>query len=413
MTENDRRNGCAKIRLFDDKPRFYAGPSPQAETTYTFLDRSSLPEFGRVRCMLERWVERLPKEPRKNAVGSMRHRAPGSKKDEYQFIESFFELFMHEFLLGTGGEVLVDPKIDGRTPDFRVIEELSGGSEIAYVVEATVNDLERSTELEKDWNESLIIDWLNEIYSPNYYLDIDMEGKLESTPRKKDLKRPFENLLKEADSEKDYLISQGQKFDREDLPKTSFDHGDWLVVGRLVPVLPEYRGKTGPFVANSPIKSDHIDDIGKTKDRLYKKAGIYSRVDNLIIALRCDHWNHRLGEVLFGSQQFTTYFHNDSTKTDPLPEPYYSQKRDGIWINSAGPQNLNVMGVAAFYDVCSYSLDKTKAVFYSNPYVDKPLPDWTKSITHAEYSDGKINIVEGVAPCKFLKDYVRVGNPFG
>ena len=48
--------------------------------------------------------------------------------------------------------------------------------------------------------------------------------------------------------------------------------------------------------------AESIDDIGKTKDRLERKAKRYKNMENLIIALRCDISNNRLDEVLFGSQ---------------------------------------------------------------------------------------------------------------
>ena len=237
-----------KLKLFEDKPRDYTKPSRRAETTYSFLDRSSLPEFERVRCMLERWVERLPKKHQQKTVANLRHRSPGSGTDEIQFNGAFFELFLHEFLLGTGGEVQVEPIIDGLTPDFRMTEELAGGSQLTYVVEATDIDLERGTKLERDWNEMSVIDSLNEIFSPDYSLHIHMNGKLESLPRKKHLKQPFENLLKETAYEEAVRIQQKQNFDLEDLPKASFNHGSWTVVGHLMPVSPERRGKTMGFV---------------------------------------------------------------------------------------------------------------------------------------------------------------------
>ena len=400
-------------RLFDDKPRNYTKPSLRAETTYSFLDRSSLSEFERIRCMLERWVDRLPKEHQKKTVANLRHRAPGSGKDEIQFNGAFFELFLHEFLHGTGGEVLLEPVIDGLTPDFRVTEELAGGSQLTYVVEATDIDLERRTELERDWNELWVIDWLNEISSPDYYLYIHMYGKLESLPRKEYLKRPFEELLNEAEYWEALRIRQKPESDLEDFPTASFNHGSWRVVGHLIPVSPEYRAKTEGFLANGPMKVDHIDDIGRTKDRLYQKARRYKNVNNLIIALRCDHSNNRLREVLFGSQQSTFYVHNDPTDTTPPPESHYSQRRDGFWFNSVGPQNLTVIGVVAFYGVYPGTLDSTKAIFYSNPYVDKPMPAWAKSINHAEYLEGEVSIVEGRPPYTFLGDYEVIGNPFG
>ena len=180
-----------------------------------------------------------------------------------------------------------------------------------------------------------------------------------------------------------------------------------------MPVSPDHRGDTKGIVGIVSRGPGWLDDIGKTKGRLSDKAKRYKNVRNLIIALRCDISNDRLDEVLFGSQQFTFYFHNDPTVTTPLPEPHDSQKLNGFWFNSGGPINRHVIGVVAFYEVHPGTLDRSRAVFYSNPYLDKPMPAWTKLITHAEYSDGKVNIVDGVAPHKFLRDYEVIGNPFG
>ena len=113
--------------------------SLRAETTYSFLSRSSLPEFERVQSMLERWVKRLPKTHQEKTVANMRHKAPGSARNQAQFNAAFFELFLHEFLRGTGGEVQVETTIDGLTPDFRVTEELAGSRQLAYVVEAALH----------------------------------------------------------------------------------------------------------------------------------------------------------------------------------------------------------------------------------------------------------------------------------
>ena len=413
MIESDDRKSYAKLKLFEYKHRDYIEPSRRAETTYSFLDRSSLPEYGRVRRMLERWVERLPMEQRKRAVANMRHRGPGSGKEESQFYAAFFELFLHEFLLGTGGEVAVEPKIDGLTPDFRVIEELAGDSQTAYVVEASDIDLERGTALEKEWNELSAIDALNEIVSQDFYLFVKTRGRLESPPRKKDLKRPFKELAGWVNYEELLLATRSPDFNFEHLPTAVFVHGNWSIVGQLYPISPEHRQERHRFVGVWSGEAGHIDDIGKTKNRLYRKARRYKNVGPLLIALRCGLSNTRLGEVLFGSQVINFYFHKDQAETGPLPEPQYSQKRDGFWWNSSGPQNQNVIGIVTFYGVHPYSLDKIKAVFYANPYVNLAMPAWTNEITHADYSNGEFTEVPGLPPSKFLNDYEIVGNPFG
>ena len=399
-------------RLFDDIPRNYTKPSLRAETTYSFLNRSSHPATERIRQMLQRWIDRLPETGRKKAVANMRHSAPGSDTKEVQFYAEFFELFLHEFLVSTGAEIETQPVINNLTPDFRAIQKATDGNSITYVVEATDIDLERGTTLERLGNEEFAIDTLNEISSTDFRLYIETNGKLESPPRKRDLKRPFEDLIEEANYEEVLSIAEQQDFARQEFPKASFSHGGWTIDGYLMPVLPKYRGKTADFVINGPMKGANIDDIGKTKDKLYDKAKRYRNIDNLVIALRCDNSNDRLAEALFGSQQYTFYMHKDPTETAPLPSPHLSQKLDGFWFNSHGPQNRNVIGVVVFYDVHPWALDRAKAVYFANPYVVKPMPNWTRTITRAKYSDGKVQIVEGSTPHKFLRDFEVVDKLF-
>ena len=400
-------------RLFDDKPRSYTKPSRRAESTYSFLNRSALPEFERVREMLTRWVKRLPDEQQQSTVNRLRHKGRGSRQDEIQFNAAFFELFLHEFLQGTDGEVVVEPIIDGLTPDFQVKEELPDSSQLTYVVEATDIDLARGTDLERNWNELEVLDTLDEICSPDFRLHIRMEGRLKSLPPKAHLKRPFAEMLRTAKYEEVLRIGQEQNYNPKYLPEASFQHGDWTIVGHLLPVLPEYRGRTKGIVGASSMGGGFVDDIGKTRDRLYEKARRYGRVENLIIALHCDVSNDRLDEVLFGSQQYTIYVSNDASSTTPPPEPHHSQRMNGFWFNSSGPINRHVIGIVAYYGVHPWALERSKAVFYSNPYLEGPMPAWTKLIHHAEYTDGEVSISEGVPPYTLLRDYVTIGNPFG
>ena len=338
-------------RLFDDKSRSFLGRALRAETTFSFLDRSSMPEFQRIREMLERWVARLPEKQRHDTIANMRSRAPGSQPDEYQFSEAFFELFLHEFLLATRGAVVAEPMIDGRTPDFKVTEELEDGSDLTYVVEAISFDLERGTKLERNWNELTVLDTIDEICSPDFRLDIQMGGELESSPPRAHLKETFRKLLRGANYEELIIAQEQQRLHPANVTSASFQHGSWKVTGQLRPVSPERRGKDMRFVGIVSKGADNIDDIGKTKDRIYGKAKRYKDVENLIIALRCDISNNRLDEVLFGSQQVTLYVHNDPTDTTPLPEPYNSQRLNGFWFNTGGPTNQHVVGVVAFYGI--------------------------------------------------------------
>ena len=401
-------------RLFDDICRNYTGPSLRSESTYSFLNRSSHPGTEKIRNMLQRWIDRLPQEHRKKVVSDMRNIGRGSISDDIQFDAAFFELFLHEFLLGTGAKIEVQPKINSRTPDFRVYETTSVGKDITYVIEATDLDLGRGTGQERHQNDRYAIDALNEILSPDFGLFIKMTGNLVSTPKKSLLKRPFEDLIEGIAYHEIHQIYEAANYDQGVLPTASFSHDGWKMVGTLFPVSTEYRGITRPIVvASSKNSADIVDDIGRTKEKLNEKAKKYRHIDNLIIALRCDISNDRLHEALFGRQQIAIYSHNNLTSTAPLPRPYFSQRRDGFWPSSNDRQNQHVIGVVAFYNVHPWTLDRDTAIYFPNPYITMPMPDWTTTISHAKYSEGPFEIVEGSPPHKFLSDLEAIGNLYG
>ena len=391
--------------LFDDKIRNYAGPAFRAESKYSFYDRSALEGYERVRKMLQRWVDRMPPEKQKDIVGRMRHKGRGSSREAQNFGGAFFELFLNEFLNGTGGYTVVDPKVVNRTPDFGVTETQQDGTEIHYLMEASDIDIFHSTDFASEWNELQALDILDEIKTPAYRLSVETEGTLTTMPRKRDLKEPFEQLVNSSNYEDVSAVAEMYGWRDDVMPKTEFQHGGWSITGTLIPVPPESQPRRGRFIGIGPMKSGVFADIKKKKRRLYEKAERCKEVDNLIIALRCDSFDDSLSEALFGHLAYTVYFHEDPADTSPLPPSHSTQVPDGFWFNTKGPLNQNVIGVVEFNTLYPHCVDKASAVFYANPYTAQPLPAWTRAITHAEYKDGKVEIVKGVPPCFFVKDH--------
>ena len=124
MEATDNCTDGRDTQLFGDEPRNFTSRSLRAESIYSFLNRSSHPESVRVRKMLQRWVERLPHKSRLEFVSRIRQKGTGSKEDDRDFNATFFELVLHEFLVGTGGLIEVQPSVGRGRPDFRVIERL-------------------------------------------------------------------------------------------------------------------------------------------------------------------------------------------------------------------------------------------------------------------------------------------------
>ena len=387
------------VRLFDEKERACTKPPLRAETTYSFYDRSSLEEFARLRRMLQRWVDRLPPVKQKDIVGRMRHQGSGSWREQQNFYGAFFELFLHEFLNGTGGYTVVEPKIGNLTPDFGVTETRQDGTQVHYVVEASDINFEGA---KTDWKELRALDILDEIEAPDYHLMVQTKGSLATMPRKRDLMRPFEELVSNANYDDLSAIAELHSSIGDLMPKAEFHHGDWTITGKLFPVPRENHPRKGGFIPLEVSKVRDFREIEQIKKRLYEKAQRYRDVDNLIITLRSDSLGHSLGEALFGH---VTYAIDIPKDTSLPPQARRIQAPDGFWFNTEGLLNQNVIGVVEFHELHPRCVGAATAVFYSNPYSTKPLPAWASEVTHADYSDGSVKIVAGKLPCAFVSDH--------
>ena len=399
--------------LFDDIVRTYTGPAQRSESHFHFYNQSALPAVDRLRKMLQRWVCRFPEDKRNDIVNRMRHEGTGSRSEDRSFDSAFFELAVHEFLRGTGAEVEVDPNIAGRTPDFSAAERYPVADGQKYYVEALDISTADNTGLEISWNDKSCEDVLNEIESPDFYLLVEASGVLESMPRKQALKAPFQRLLAEVDYD-DVSAGYEGSGNWDTLPSATFKHGDWELTGRLLPVSPSRRPKqTGSrFVGSSFGGAGTFDDVGKPRNRLDVKAKRYRHVPRLIIAVSEDEWGIRMNEVLFGTQTYTFYVNADPHDKSPVPEPHPSQRMDGFWCNSSGPQNQHVVGVLLFRTLYAHCVHRAQVTFYSNPYVDVALPSWTRAIPHSEYRDGKITIANGLPPSTYMTDHEAIDDLF-
>ena len=384
--------------LFDDKHRGYVGRSARSETNYSFMDRSALPNVKRMRELLEQWVSGYPDEKRKHIVTRMRR---GKKSaDQDQFIDVFFELFLHEFLLGTGGTVDVEPEIEGKTPDFAVSHD---GSD--YVVEATHLDFTRGGALQESMNEDKALDWLDTIHAPLYGLSVETNGVLENMVPKRKLLRPFEELVNRANYER--LLSLESSLENlDEMPSAIVSHGSWELTGRLMPLRDEYHRE---FVMFGPSRGGTVNDIGKLRTALKRKANQCAGADNVIIAVQISGAGYRPFDVLFGTQTLNLQIR---TATRELLETTPGQREDGFWIDQNGLQREHVIGVVFFDAVRPWALENATACFVLNPYVDTRLPKWTYEIDHVDFPNAEWTRISGRPPYKFLRHYTDIGDIF-
>ncbi len=277
---------------------------------------------------------------------------------------------------------------------------------INYVVEATEINHLSDTELDPNWNERIALDALDQIRSPDFFLLVETEGELTGTPKRNDLRKPFERLAKEADYDRVLATVELHSHWQGNLPSASFQHGEWRINGHLLPVSPSRRRNRRRFVVG-PTKVGFTNATCKIKKRLQEKADRYKDVNNLIIALRGD-WNlerDEVAEALFGRRALAVPVPCDPRGFADLPPPRSFQKLDEFWLDSSGAKNRNVIGVLMLTSLYPHNVDQAGATFFGNPYLDIEFPAWATEITHAEYRDGEVRYVSGVSPGKFAIDH--------
>ena len=281
------------------------------------------------------------------------------------------------------------------------------------MVEVTDVNLEKVPHPSTDWNERYVIDALDEIDSPDYFLHIETRGTLDRTPRKRDIQRPFQELIEATDYEEALVLARIPGYMFDVMPTKTIQLGNWTLTGSLMPVSPAHRPKIGRFVGGYPSLDATITTLSTPRHRLAEKARIYRDVDNLIIALRFSPWEIPMDQLLFGLPELETSPYGRSGVAHAIPQRQSDYHCTGFWLDKTGFIHETVIGVVAFHTLHLHCVDKTTAVFYPNPYVPKPLPAWATSITHADYSDGRLNIVQGLPPCAYATDYEVVERPFG
>lgn len=396
-----------RIALFDEKTRSFEKPSLRAETSYSFYDRSCLAGYAHLRHMLQRWVDRMPPGKRKDVVARMRHKGRGTPRRQQMFDGAFFELFVHEFLIGTGASIAVDPKVGARTPDFCVTEQSASGSEVKYFVEATNINLE-GVESRSDWNEQQALDCLDEIDSPDYYLLVRTKGELVESPKRNALKAKFKKLIADADYERVCAIARLHGHWPGNLPGATYRQGNWELSGQLLPVSEERRPKKGRFVGVNPGRFSRSDPVSRIKRRLEDKSNRYKSLDRLIIALRGDWFLERdeVSEALFGRRSYEIPVPADPEALRLSLHGRDVQRLDGFWFNSGGPKNRNVIGVLVAWSLYPQNVGEANLTFFPNPYSIGSLPAWTDEVPRAIYRRDQVEFTAGSPAGVYANDHV-------
>lgn len=180
------------MELFTDKIRTNTTYAVPGEPTYSFLNRSALPEFVPVREKLNAWFAHYPEDEQYELKKRL--------QTQRQFDDAFFELYVHEFFYRRGFHLSVHPELTTTTkqPDFFV----SKANTTAFYLEVKVVHDESDHERNYKEKQDKIAHELNKLGNFPYWISIrELDLKNDSSFSIKALIRKIE----EAANTFDYL----------------------------------------------------------------------------------------------------------------------------------------------------------------------------------------------------------------
>ncbi len=257
--------------VFDRKP-VRRGRATGNEAIHEFLEREGRAEAAPIRDWIENWHGQLPEAKKPDIQGRLR------SGDIRQFTAAYFELQMFAMLRTMEFEVTVEPKLAGGryTPDF-----LAQRDGERFYLEATVCGQDAG-DLRGTKNESGAVEKIRSAFeSAGVGLHSDLwlqaEGDLNQTVSKKEVAKPFIDLLKRTTAaevrEAAESNPRGHQYRAEYTEE--FKCGDWTLRGILQPKLREDAAGHvwGPVRSAAGDASEAIRTSLAAKARHWRRMG--------------------------------------------------------------------------------------------------------------------------------------------
>ena len=367
--------------LFDDIERSPLDIDNAPTSAYQCLNRYEWPEGARIREFFESWFKRYPREDQ----AGLRSRFRLTENHAHE--GALFELFLHELFTRLDCVLTVHPEISGVStrPDFLV----QHGSQSSFLEASTVG--RKLGPFTGNKNSQDVIDKINELTSPDFYIGIHMEGKLSTTLGRKDVIPIFQELLSAHDpDEVQHLIDEGDQYAA---PSRRIECENWSLEGWLCPISREEqeKGIRRQQIVIEPFRAEWTDSVTPMQKALKTKARKYGQLHlPYVVAInaRDIFYNGRDNdlEVLFGKQQLLYSLDNPDLPTQ------MDRKPDGIW-----PRYGKIDAVMMFQKVDLWNLQNASLCLYLNPYKNSgsALPDILFRLPHAKGCDGVIQFFEG------------------
>ncbi|MBD3668722.1 MAG: hypothetical protein HUJ16_12205 [Kangiella sp.] len=378
--------------LFEEKSRTYSGPKTYGEGDFDFLDRSGRKEAGNVRGVLNYWLGQFPEEEQRELISRIQSRDPKA------YESATFEIVLYAILTNLGASIEIHPYLDNgsdKHPDFLV----SFSEEEEFYVEAVLASEHSDAELAAERRKNVVLDSIERLESPNFFLGINAEGNPETPPSGKALRRELSKWLATLDP--DDVTNTVDEYGFEAVPKLQWCHEGWEIEFEAIPIKPEKRGNGQCVIGMLSGGARFVNEWEPIRDALRSKGNRYGELSKpFLIAVNVDAFSlDKIDEMqaLYGQEEYV--FSRESREAQPAMR----RAANGLWNGPHGPQYTRISGAWLFGGISPWNIVSRKNTVYLNPWAQLAAPDELRRLNHASASEGKMEWTDGIPLAELLK----------
>lgn len=377
--------------LFDEKLRTHSGPKTYGERDLDFLERSGRKEADKVREFLNYWIGRFPEEEQRELISRMQSR------DSKAFESATFEIILYAILTNLGATIKIHPDLDNgseKHPDFLV----SFGAGEEFYVEAVLASEHSDAELAAERRKNVVLDSIERLESPNFFLGINADGNPDTPPSGKALRRELSAWLATLDP--DEVTNTVDKHGVEAFPKMPWHHDGWKIEFEAIPIKPEKRGNGQRVIGMLSGSARFINKWQPIRDALRSKGNRYGALSKpLIVAVNVETFSlDKIDEMqaLYGQEEYVF------SRESPEHQPTMRRAANGLWNGPHGPQYTRISGAWLFGGINLWNIVSRKNTVYFNPWAQIAAPDELRKLNHASANEEKMEWVDGVSLAELL-----------
>ncbi len=370
--------------IFEDKERTYNGPKSYIENDYEYLDRSSRVEAGRVRDFLNYWTSQLPAREAPEIVARIQSR------DRRNYDSVTFEIILFALLSKLECSLEIHPDLaneSSKHPDFLVTTP--GGEE--FYLEAVLASEFSSAEITAEKRKNVVLESIERLNSPNFFLSISAEGNPDAPPPGKALRGSIERWLEPLDP--DQVAVDVETTGLDSIPTMTWKHEKWKIRFEAIPKKPEHRGKGQRVIGSLSGGARFVNSWEPIRDAVCSKGSRYGKLDRpFVVAVNVNAITlDRIDEMqaLFGQDEYI--FSTDNTSA----QPEMKRTPNGAWNGPKGPQYTRVSGVWIFEGMNPWNMVSRKNTLYFNPWGTYGASSIFESVNHASVVEDTMRWISG------------------